>query len=161
MNRLKKLSAKAPAIALAGFLLMGCQHTEAPPSNPQSETGALPHTATGIKYHEGLLVVGAPRYKVLAAYGPPNGSNIDPNGNIHDVYIFFDDGSKYVSPAPHTRSASLAVVTVGASTAIEQAHASYHGTHLNIYHVYYGPDNVIYRVVKEHGNTVKISPKTT
>ena len=98
--------------------------------------------------------MGAPRYKVIAAYGPPNGTDIEP-GKTEDVYIFLEDGSKYVNPSPRARNVALAAVTAGISVAIRQARLAYQRTNLIIYHVYYGPDDRIYRVEKEGGCAFK------
>lgn len=152
MGILKKQSVKA-LIFLTGFTIAGCQTIEDRYS-PKAEKESFTHEDPTIRYQNGLLLVGAPRYKVIAAYGPPNGTDIEP-GKIEDVYIFLDSGSKYVNPSPRARNVALAAATAGTSVAIRQARLAYQRTNLIIYHVYYGPDDRIYRVEKEPGSAFK------
>jgi hypothetical protein len=155
---LKKQSVKALVIFFAGFLITSCQAIENRYSL-KAEKESITHKDTDIKYQEGLLVVGAPRYKVLAAYGPPNGTDVEA-GKTEDVYIFLEDGSKYVNPSPRARNVALAVVTAGVSVAVRQARLAHQRTNLIIYHVFYGADDKIYRVDKEGGSAFKNPAKT-
>lgn len=158
MNRFICQSTRWLIIVIGFFLLMGCQFAEKRYS-PKAMKESFTHKDTSIKYNPEILVLGAPRYKVLAAYGPPNGSDVEP-GKIQDVYIFLKDGSKYVTPSPRARNVALAVVTTGTSVAVRQARLAYQRKNLIIYHVYYGPDNKIYLIEREHGAAFKNPSKT-
>lgn len=145
-------------VVLMGAWIMGCGVAEerySPEALKESVTHKNPH----IKYAPGVLVLGASREDVFAVFGPPNGSEAK-NGVIEDVYIFLDDGSKYVNPTPRARNVALAVVTMGVSVAVRQARLAYQRTDLSIYHVYYSPEEKITRVTKEAGSAFKNPSKT-
>lgn len=126
--------------------------------NPTAIKESVTHEDTGIKYQQGILVIGASRDEVVQTFGQPNGSDQN-NGYIEDVYIFMPDGYKYVNPSPRARNVALAVVTVGTSVAVRQARLAHQRTKLTIYHVYYSLDRRIADIKVEKGSAFKSPSK--
>lgn len=122
--------------------------------SPEAIKESVTHKNTHIKYKKGVLKVGNSRDNVLKIFGPPNGSDFE-NGRIQDVYIFMDDGSKYVNPTTRARNVALAVVTMGTSVVIRQARLAEQRTNLIIYHVYYNRFNQIVNVDVTSGAALK------
>ncbi len=121
---------------------------------PEAIKESITHKNPHIKFKKGVLKIGNSRDNVLKVFGPPNGSDFK-NGRIQDVYIFMDDGSKYVNPSPRARNVALAVVTMGTSVVIRQARLAEQRTNLIIYHVYYNRFNNIINVDVTNGAAFK------
>lgn len=122
--------------------------------SPEAIKESFTHKNPHIKYKKGVLKIGNSRDSVVKVFGPPNGSDFE-NGRIQDVYIFMDDGSKYVNPSPRARNVALAVVTMGTSVVVRQARLAEQRTNLIIYHVYYNRSNNIVNVDVTNGAALK------
>lgn len=122
--------------------------------SPEAIKESITHKNPHIKYKQGILQIGKTRDSVIAAFGPPNGSDFK-NGRIQDVYIFLNDGSKYVNPAPRARNVALAVVTMGTSVVVRQARLAAQRSKLTIYHVYYNRFNRIVNIDVSTGAAFK------
>ena len=105
---------------------------------------------TSVHEDPGLLKVGVPRSKIIAAFGTPN--VIDNQGEQEeDVYEFNPDGSKFVKPKIYPRNIAAGVFTHGIATVVHQARIHHTEEQLTIYRLTYGPDGTVRSVRKERG----------
>jgi len=96
-----------------------------------------------IHYDPEVLKIGTPHEQVIAALGDANASQTMNNGLVEDVYAFNPDGSKFVNPKTQARNIAAAVFTAGTSVAVRQARIRMAEDKLTLYHVIYGPDDMI------------------
>src|SRR5271163_1340792 len=102
-----------------------------------------------IHYNPDILKSGTPQAQVDAAFGDPNASRTTDNGLVEDVYAFNPDGSKFVNPQTQARNIAAAFFTMGTSVAVRQARIHMSEEKLTLYHVIYGPDDMIQKVTVE------------
>jgi outer membrane protein assembly factor BamE (lipoprotein component of BamABCDE complex) len=95
-----------------------------------------------------LLRVGVSRDQISGAFGKPNETNTD-GGQLHDVYEFNPDGSKFVKPKIYARNIAAGVFTGGAATVVHQARIHHTEQQLTVYRISYGADGNAQSVKKE------------
>ncbi|MBS0351847.1 MAG: hypothetical protein JSR33_11820 [Proteobacteria bacterium] len=122
---------------------------------PSTIKQSFTHKNKAIKYRPGVLVIGAPRAKVLSAFGRPNSTDWTPLGAVEDVYVFTPEGFKYVNPHPRPRNIALGIVTMGTSVAVHQSVLAYQRAGLTIYRVYYNLNHKIIKVAVLRGSALK------
>ena len=147
-----------PTVLLAGCLASGIMESEGggnssrfDPAQRLSPT-AFEQNATmkDTSVHEdpNLLRVGVSRDQISGAFGKPNETSTD-GGQLHDVYEFNPDGSKFVKPKIYARNIAAGVFTGGAATIVHQARIHHAEQQLTVYRLTYGPDGIVQSVQKE------------
>ncbi len=95
-----------------------------------------------------LLRAGVPRTQIAGAFGAPNETSNE-GGQVHDVYEFNPDGSKFVKPKVYARNIAAGVFTGGIATVVHQARIHHTEQQLTVYRLTYGPDGTVQSVQKE------------
>jgi hypothetical protein len=95
-----------------------------------------------------LLRAGVPRTQIASAFGAPNETSNE-GGQVHDVYEFNPDGSKFVKPKVYARNIAAGVFTGGIATVVHQARIHHTEQQLTVYRLTYGPDGTVQSVQKE------------
>jgi hypothetical protein len=95
-----------------------------------------------------LLKVGVSRDRIAETFGTPNETS-NKGGQLHDLYEFNADGSKFVKPKIYARNIAAGVFTGGVATIVHQGRIHYAEQHLTVYHLTYGPDGTVQSVQKE------------
>ena len=103
---------------------------------------------TSVHEDPNLLKVGTSRDQIAAAFGMPNETSIQ-GSQIHDVYEFNADGSKFVKPKIYARNIAAGIFTGGVATVVHQGRIHYMEQHLTVYHLTYGLDGTVQSVQKE------------
>lgn len=139
---------KASCAMLGGVILAlgGCARFQPQPTQNFTPSGieqSVTLKDSSIHYDPNVLKVGTPRSSVQAAFGDPNATQTNDNGQVEDVYAFNPDGTKFVDPTIRPRNIALAVFSMGASVAVRQARLALKERQLTIYDVAYTPDGAI------------------
>jgi hypothetical protein len=150
-----------PMIALAGCLASRLQSMQSQGTDSSSSRfdpaqrlspTAFEQNATmkdsAVHEDPGLLRVGVSRDKITAAFGTPNQIS-NQGGQEQDVYEFNPDGSKFVKPKTYARNIAAGVFTGGIATVVHQVRIHHTEQQLTVYHLTYGPDDIVQSVQKE------------
>jgi hypothetical protein len=104
---------------------------------------------SSIHYDPAVLAVGTAESQVRSAFGEPNASQYNAAGQLEEVYAFNPDGTKFVDPQVRPRNIALGIFTMGTSVAVRQARLQMTEKKLTLFHVTYGPNNMIQSVTTE------------
>jgi hypothetical protein len=104
---------------------------------------------SSIHYDPAVLAVGTAESQVRSAFGEPNASQYNAAGQLEEVYAFNPDGTKFVDPQVRPRNIALGIFTMGTSEAVRQARLQMTEKKLTLFHVTYGPNNMIKSVTTE------------
>jgi hypothetical protein len=140
---------KSVWLMAALIAVAGCSQFGPKVGTDYTPTGTLQSVTlkdSSIKYDPAVLKAGTPRSKVAEAFGEPNATQTDSNGQVEDAYAFNPDGSKFVDPTIRPRNVAMAVFSAGVSVAVHQARIKLAERKLTVYKVTYGSDQTIQSV---------------
>jgi hypothetical protein len=153
-NLLTRFIGVALCAALVGFA--GCArfqpNSPADSSNDYGVTGmeqSFTMKDSNVHYDPAVLAIGTAQSQVRSAYGEPNALQYNAAGQLEEVYAFNPDGTKFVDPQVRPRNIAAAVFTMGTSVAVRQARLHLAEKKLTLFHVIYGPNNMIQSVTTE------------